>query len=214
MKNSVLSYLTAFCLIALFSTACTTPTPTTTTPTMLTAQQPQPPRLDTKGTTTEDMKNANTTPTSPRLDTKGTTTEDMKNANKTPTPPSPRLDTKGTTTEDMKNANKKGTVTVDGCQERATIKKGETLQVLLPATPATGYVWTLVKPSTVLSQTQSANPQYKKDAAATGAVGTSQKQILEFTAVSTGTETIDVIYSRSFEKNKPAKKCTISVSVQ
>jgi predicted secreted protein len=85
----------------------------------------------------------------------------------------------------------------------------------LPGSAGTGYVWTLAKPATLLSQNQATNIKYKQDAsAATGTVGGPQKQILEFTATSAGTETIEVIYSRSFEKNKVAKTCKISVSVQ
>ena len=106
-------------------------------------------------------------------------------------------------------------VVIDGCQEQASVKKGKILQILLPATPGTGYVWTLAKPATILSQNRADNSKYKKDPKADPMmVGGTQKQILEFKALNVGTETIDLIYSRSFEKNKIEKKCTIKITVK
>ena len=104
---------------------------------------------------------------------------------------------------------------IDGCQEQASVKKGKILQILLPATPGTGYVWTLAKPATIISQNRADNSKYKKDPKADPMmVGVTQKQILEFKALNVGTETIDLIYSRSFEKNKIEKKCTIKITVK
>jgi predicted secreted protein len=130
---------------------------------------------------------------------------------KATTPSGPYLDTKNSTSPTAT----KNTIIIDGCQERISVKKGEIVQILLPATAGTGYAWTLATPSTILSQNQTNNIKYKQEPNADPKiVGAPQKQILEFTAISTGSETIDVIYSRSFEKNKAAKKCTIAVNVQ
>lgn len=182
MKNNLFFCHIISGLFLLLLAACSTPTNTEKS---IAAKQPSGPYLDTKKTTTDDMKKA-TKPSGPYLDTKNSTSPTAKNP-----------------------------IIIDGCQERISVKKGETVQVLLPATAGTGYVWTLAKPSTLLSQNQTNNIKYKQEPNADPKiVGAPQKQILEFTAIAIGSETIDIIYSRSFEKNKVAKKCTITVSVQ
>ena len=135
------------------------------------------------------------------------------------TPKQPNMDTKNTTTTEMKKSNAKtnqtGGLVIDGCQEKATAQKGTSVQILLPAVAGTGYLWTLAKVPTLLSQVNKDNVKYKDEPKTDPMmVGASQKQILDFTANNAGTETLDLIYIRPFEKNKIEKRCSITITVE
>jgi predicted secreted protein len=132
--------------------------------------------------------------------------------------PRPNMDTRKTTTTEMQKANAKKSLkgnVLDGCQERITIKQGETFTLLLPAVAGTGYVWTLPTAPTLLTQKKTAEYEYQEEPSTDpNIVGKAQKQILEFTGTKAGTETINIVYIRLFDKTKVENKCTISVTVQ
>lgn len=106
-----------------------------------------------------------------------------------------------------------GDVVVDGCQESVTLSKGQKLIVKLPATEGTGYIWQIKTPLTVLKSIDSDVIQYEKQPA-DGAVGKTSKQLIHFTAETVGTETLNLVYLRPFDKENVADKCSIRIIVQ
>ncbi len=110
-----------------------------------------------------------------------------------------------------------GGVTLDGCTEQTSIKKGNTLTILLPANAGTGYQWMESKPPNMLRRENQNELKYK-DAAAQPAnppmVGGAKKQILTYTAVGGGTETLDLIYVRAWEKDKVERRCSVKVAIE
>jgi predicted secreted protein len=130
-------------------------------------------------------------------------------------PQRPNMDTRKTTTTEMQKSNAKkslsGTI-IDGCQERITIKKGEKVTLLLPVVAGTGYYWTLPNGSKFVTSAE--NGIQSKESSGDQMVGKGEKQVFELTGTTVGTETLNFIYSRSFEKNKIESKCDMSVTVQ
>jgi predicted secreted protein len=94
-------------------------------------------------------------------------------------------------------------------QVRVSLKVGDTLRVVLPSTPSTGYSWHVADRNTVLKATASSNtPGAQKN------VGAAGRQTLVFTAAVPGQGDLILDYSRPWEKGKPpARQYTIGVTV-
>jgi inhibitor of cysteine peptidase len=94
-------------------------------------------------------------------------------------------------------------------QVHVTLKVGDTLRVVLPSTPSTGYSWHAAGHSTVLKATASSN-----SSAAQKAIGAAGRQTLTFTAAAAGHNDLILEYSRPWEKGKPAaRQYVITVTV-
>lgn len=116
-------------------------------------------------------------------------------------------------TATSKSVSNSDDVVVDDCPESVTLTKGQNLTIKLPATEGTGYVWQVKNPVTLLKSNDADVIQYEQKPA-DGSVGRASKQIMRFTAVQVGTETMVLVYLRPFDKNVVAEKCTIRVTVQ
>jgi predicted secreted protein len=94
-------------------------------------------------------------------------------------------------------------------QVRVSLKVGDTLRVVLPSTPSTGYSWHVAAGNAVLKATASSNtPGAQKSVGAPG------RQTLVFTAAAPGQHDLILDYSRPWEKGKPpARQYTIAVTV-
>jgi copper homeostasis protein (lipoprotein) len=89
-----------------------------------------------------------------------------------------------------------------------SLQAGDTLRVVLPSTPSTGYSWRVAESNAVLKATGSSNtPGAQKR------VGAAERQTLVFTAES-GQDNLVLDYSRPWEKGKPAaRQYSIAVTV-
>src|SRR5713101_5781223 len=89
------------------------------------------------------------------------------------------------------------------------LAKGDMLEVKLPMTAGTGYIWQIVKnnPEQLVLQgrSQIVRPDKK-------IVGGKQTQLFRFKAEGIGASELEVVYLRPFEKGKPPAK-TFSVKV-
>jgi predicted secreted protein len=94
-------------------------------------------------------------------------------------------------------------------QVHLSLKVGDTLRVVLPSTPSTGYSWHVAGGNTMLKATASSNtPGAQKN------VGAAGRQTLVFTAAASGQHDLILDYSRPWEKGKPpARQYTIGVTV-
>jgi predicted secreted protein len=90
-----------------------------------------------------------------------------------------------------------------------SLKTGDTLRVVLPSTPSTGYSWHVAGGNAVLKATGSSNT-----AATQQSVGAPGRQTLVFTAAAPGEDDLVLDYSRPWEKGKPAaRQHAITVTV-
>ncbi len=112
-----------------------------------------------------------------------------------------------------KAVNNNNDVVVNDCPESVTLIKGQSLTIKLSATEGTGYVWQVKDPISLLKSDDTDVIQYEKKPD-DGSVGKASKQIMRFTAVKVGTETMVLVYLRPFDKDVIAEKCTIRVTVQ
>ena len=94
-------------------------------------------------------------------------------------------------------------------QVYVSLKVGDTLRVVLPSTPSTGYSWHVAASNAMLKATASSNtPGAQKSAGAPG------RQTLVFTAAAPGRDNLVLDYSRPWEKAKPAaRQYSIAVTV-
>ena len=94
-------------------------------------------------------------------------------------------------------------------QVHVSLKVGDTLRVVLPSTPSTGYSWLVAASNPMLKATASSNtPGAQKSAGAPG------RQTLVFTAAAPGRDNLVLDYSRPWEKAKPAaRQYSIAVTV-
>jgi predicted secreted protein len=94
-------------------------------------------------------------------------------------------------------------------QVHVSLKVGDTLRVVLPSTPSTGYSWHVAASNAILKATASSNtPGAQKSAGAPG------RQTLVFTAAAPGRDNLVLDYSRPWEKAKPAaRQYSIAVTV-
>jgi predicted secreted protein len=97
-------------------------------------------------------------------------------------------------------------------QVQVSLQVGDTLRVVLPSTPSTGYSWH-AGTSTVLKATSSSNTAATQKMAQK-MVGAAGRQTLVFTAAAAGHGDLILNYSRPWEKGKPAaRQYTIAVTV-
>ena len=94
-------------------------------------------------------------------------------------------------------------------QVHVSLKVGDTLRVVLPSTPSTGYSWHVAASNPMLKATASSNtPGAQKSVGAPG------RQTLVFTAAAPGRGNLVLDYSRPWEKGKPAaRQYSIAVTV-
>lgn len=94
-------------------------------------------------------------------------------------------------------------------QVHLSLEVGDTLRVVLPSTPSTGYSWHVAGASTVLKAKGSGiTPAPQKN------VGGAGRQSLVFVAAAAGRDDLMLNYSRPWEKGKPAaRQYTIGVTV-
>ena len=94
-------------------------------------------------------------------------------------------------------------------QVHVSLKVGDTLRVVLPSTPSTGYSWHVAASKAILNSTASSNtPGAQKSVGAPG------RQTLVFTAAAPGRDNLVLDYSRPWEKGKPAaRQYSIAVTV-
>ena len=94
-------------------------------------------------------------------------------------------------------------------QVHVSLHVGDTLRVVLPSTPSTGYSWHAVGGIPLLKTIGSTNAS-----AAESSVGAPGRQTLAFTAEAPGTGDLAIDYSRPWEKGKPAaRQYTFQVTV-
>jgi inhibitor of cysteine peptidase len=91
---------------------------------------------------------------------------------------------------------------------QAVLQVGDTLQVNLEGNPSTGYTWS-VESLDVSVLTLAGEPEFHP---ASGALGASGTLTYRFEAVGAGQTTLNMIYSRPFEKSVPSLK-TFAASV-
>ena len=90
-----------------------------------------------------------------------------------------------------------------------SLQPGDTLRVVLPSNPSTGYSWHTAGNSSVLDLKSSANTH-----AAGSNLGAPGKQTLTFTALTPGSDDLMLDYNRPWEKGKPAaRRYIIAVTV-
>ena len=90
-----------------------------------------------------------------------------------------------------------------------SLQVGDTLRVVLPSTPSTGFSWHVAESNTVLKATGSSNTS-----GAQKTVGAPERQTLAFTAATSGQDNLVLDYSRPWEKGKPAaRQYSIAVTV-
>jgi inhibitor of cysteine peptidase len=99
----------------------------------------------------------------------------------------------------------------DGKEIKAAV--GQILVVELPSNRTTGYGWSQpATTDTVLERL--GEPDFVRDTAPSGMVGTSGKDVFRYRAAKAGQETLRLEYARPWEKNAaPAKVVTFNVVV-
>ncbi|MFW6163315.1 MAG: protease inhibitor I42 family protein [Planctomycetota bacterium] len=90
---------------------------------------------------------------------------------------------------------------------------GQTLRVRLPATPSTGYTWTVrvLKGDAVAQQ---GKPVFERAEATEGKVGAGGTLILSFRAVKPGRSTVLFEYQRPWEEKDPARTQVLRFTIQ
>ncbi|HYL59879.1 MAG TPA: protease inhibitor I42 family protein [Candidatus Acidoferrales bacterium] len=104
------------------------------------------------------------------------------------------------------------TVTEKDSGSETILARGDTLEVSLPATSGTGYVWQVAKvESSILSQ--SGNATFEHDGKAMP--GAMRHQTFHFSANAAGAGLLELRYLRPWEKDTPpAKSFTLNVLVK
>jgi inhibitor of cysteine peptidase len=80
-----------------------------------------------------------------------------------------------------------------------TLHPGETLEIVLPANPTTGYTWE-VKPGSEVLLKQKGDPEFTPDSKALGSEG---RWTIRFDVVAVGKAHLVLIYHRTFEPQVP-----------
>ena len=79
---------------------------------------------------------------------------------------------------------------------------GDVLEIVLKGNPTTGYIWGVASPDKRILK-QVGEPEFEPDRKARGSGG---NIILRFEAAKAGKTSLQLIYHRPFEKNKPPIK--------
>jgi inhibitor of cysteine peptidase len=97
-----------------------------------------------------------------------------------------------------------------------TVKKGETIQIVIPGNPTTGYQWTsaLSDKDRALLQ-EIGEPQYAPDSTDTNVAGSGGVYTLTFKAVEKGQATVKLAYARPWESGvAPIQTFTATVTIE
>ena len=97
------------------------------------------------------------------------------------------------------------------CPETLNMKVGETVQVQLADNPSTGYSWKLAQSLQHLNATTTYNAHKTDDYLVVGLGGVRQ---FNFKALSTGEETIQLVYTRSWEPNIVGAAWSCKVNIE
>jgi len=94
--------------------------------------------------------------------------------------------------------------------KKISLAKGQVLHLSLPGNPSTGYSWSYAREldQLVLKET---NHEYFSDSTLAGAGGADN---WEFKAIGSGSTTLSLKYSRSWENVQPEKTFQVEVTVQ
>lgn len=103
----------------------------------------------------------------------------------------------------------------DASGSEVTLSEGQTLAVKLESNPTTGYGWHIVTVDETVVQSQG-DPEYTQaDTQGTPMVGVGGWEVLRFTALKSGTTTLKLGYSRSFEPDvAPIEEFTLTITVK
>lgn len=103
----------------------------------------------------------------------------------------------------------------DASGSEVTLSAGQTLAVKLESNPTTGYGWHIVEVDETVLQSQG-DPEYTQaDTQGTPMVGVGGWEVLRFTAQKSGTTTLKLGYSRSFEPDvAPIEEFTLTITVK
>jgi predicted secreted protein len=80
-----------------------------------------------------------------------------------------------------------------------TLHLGDTLEIVLPGNPSTGYTWE-VKPGSESLLKQKGEPEFTPDSKALGSGG---RTTIRFDVVAAGKTPLALIYHRTFEPDRP-----------
>jgi inhibitor of cysteine peptidase len=91
-----------------------------------------------------------------------------------------------------------------------TLHPGDTLEIVLPGNPTTGYTWE-VKPGSEALLKQKGDPEFTPDSKALGSGG---KMMMRFTVVAVGKGSLVLLYRRPFEpETRPLQSFGIRIVV-
>lgn len=96
-----------------------------------------------------------------------------------------------------------------------SVKVGDTIEVVIPGNPTTGFTWTAAlaeKDATLLQQV--GEPQYTQDASGVGLVGSGGKFTFTFKAVAKGQVQLKLDYARPWESVPPAQTYTAVINIK
>lgn len=103
------------------------------------------------------------------------------------------------------------TIVFTGCQEQITLKPGAVFEIKLEAVKGTGYQWLLKEPSLFLQQIENDAIKYSSDEE--NMPGQKSYQVLQFKALKTGKELINLEYKKTFEKTIE-KSCAVTIVIE
>ena len=96
------------------------------------------------------------------------------------------------------------TINEDNIKEEYSIKKGGFIEVILSANPSTGYNWQIVSIDTLIVKIF--DEIYTAKTVNENIVGSGGSKMYVFKAINRGDTSIEIEYSRPFEKELPPKK--------
>lgn len=96
-----------------------------------------------------------------------------------------------------------------------TVKAGDTIEVVLPGNPTTGFGWTaaLTDEDAALLE-QVGEPEYVADEVAENVVGSGGQFTLTFKAKADGEATLKLVYSRSWEDVEPEQTFEVQITIE
>ena len=96
-----------------------------------------------------------------------------------------------------------------------TVEAGETVEVVLPGNPNTGYEWTadLTKEAAEILE-QAGEPAYVQDPVEDNVVGVGGQFTFTFKAKAAGEATLKLVYSRSWEDVEPLETFEAQITVE
>ena len=96
-----------------------------------------------------------------------------------------------------------------------TVKAGDTILVVLPGNPTTGYSWAAaLDEESAAILTQEGEPVYAEDAVEDNVVGGGGAFTFTFTAADEGEATIKLVYARPWESAAPLETFEATITVE